>query len=268
MNKAESGLQLLSRLDDRPLLNDFDTVLFPNGGPFPKEIIEITGDSNTGKTLLLTEIIAKAILPVRHGGRNVGVILIDTDCHFQIIKLVTALEKFATTQDEDINDIIKESLVNFNILQCHDSMQLNVTIKRLDDILIQNTDVCILAMDNISSFYWSEQNQIKMDTYYRTILRSIQGATWEYKVVFFYTRPGYFFTKNTGDNFTEVPRSGCINYRVKLELAEDEKMDCDGDVKMDAEAVDVKYFQACIETAKDKFVNRYVINEQGFEWNK
>lgn len=246
MNKAESGLQLLSRLDDRPLLTDFDKILFPSGGPFPKEVVEITGNTNTGKTILLTELIAKAILPLENGGHNAGVILLNTDHHFQIMKLVTALEKLAKDVN-NISDVIQQSLKNLYILQCFDDVQFSVTIKRLDSILAENSNISMLALDSISAYYWSKQNLIKIDTYYRNILKVLQNAVWEYKVTLFYTRPSYFFTKNSSDNFSDTPKLGYINYRALLDKVTN---------------------RITINThSNNTCIYKYMISEKGFECN-
>lgn len=95
---AESGFQLVSRFNERPSLVHLDDILFPDG-PKSGDIIQISGESAVGKSMLMMKFITKALLPVSYegfdvGGLNAGVILVDTDHSISILKVVCLMEKF------------------------------------------------------------------------------------------------------------------------------------------------------------------------------
>lgn len=95
---AESGFQLVSRFNGKPSLLHLDDILFPDG-PNPGDIIQISGESGVGKSMLLMKFLTKSLLPkmycgIQIGGLEGGVILIDTDNGVSILKLVYLMEKF------------------------------------------------------------------------------------------------------------------------------------------------------------------------------
>lgn len=66
--KAESGQQLLARLSSRPSLSGLDELLLGADGPLSRDIIEIAGEASVGKSMLVLQWIARAILSPPRGG--------------------------------------------------------------------------------------------------------------------------------------------------------------------------------------------------------
>ena len=66
--KAESGQKLLARLSCRPSLCGLDVRLFGTEGPLSRDVIEITGEASVGKSMLVLQWIARAILSPPRGG--------------------------------------------------------------------------------------------------------------------------------------------------------------------------------------------------------
>lgn len=96
MAKVESGSELLARLCQKPSTKNLDPEMFPTGVE-PKSIVELCGEEGSGKTQYLTHVIANAILPrslkgIGVGGLGVGVVLVDNDYSFNVIRLISVLE--------------------------------------------------------------------------------------------------------------------------------------------------------------------------------
>lgn len=91
--RAESGLQLLARLVNRPDVSHIEPELFSNSDLKPRDVIELRGGPGSGKTLMVTHLLAKCILSREYGGTGAGAILINTDHHFQLTRLVAILEQ-------------------------------------------------------------------------------------------------------------------------------------------------------------------------------
>jgi len=75
---VESGVQLLGRLMKRPDIDKLDPTLFYNGLS-GNDMVLLSGESSSGKSLLIFTLIAKCVMPVTVGGRQARVILISTD---------------------------------------------------------------------------------------------------------------------------------------------------------------------------------------------
>ncbi|XP_076161245.1 X-ray repair cross complementing 2 [Ptiloglossa arizonensis] len=207
-SQIESGAQLLARLSTKPSLRGLDDTLFPEG-PRNTDIIEIDGERSTGKTLLLSQILAKCILPNYHGsiqikGCNASAILINTDHHFQVSKLIdimtnivdTAYDVSFTSETNKANHdkitVIRNSLHNLHVINCYNSEQFYLTLRTLDDIFLDNTKIALLAIDSITAYYWQDRENnsgVTFDSYIRKLLKIIKAHTTRFDIATMYTRP-------------------------------------------------------------------------------
>lgn len=200
-SQIESGAELLARLNNKPSLYGIEDTLFFEGLR-NTDIIEINGEQSSGKSLLLSQILAKCILPNYYQikGCNASAILINTDHHFQISKLIELMNgiinnvmSFASEAmeiDFDKRTIIKNSLHNLHIINCYNSEQFFLTLRTLDDIFLDNTKIALLAIDSITAYYWQdcEDNIIKIDTYIKNLLKVIKIHTIQFNIATIYTK--------------------------------------------------------------------------------
>lgn len=56
------------------------------------DVVELHGAEGTGKTEALYHLIVRCLLPANRGGLEVEVVFVDTDYHFDTLRLVTILE--------------------------------------------------------------------------------------------------------------------------------------------------------------------------------
>ncbi|XP_043497208.1 DNA repair protein XRCC2 [Polistes fuscatus] len=205
-SNLETGLQLITRLRKNLCVSEFDNILFFNGLT-NTDIIEITGNVSSGKSLLLANILAKCILPDKYDdihikGLAASAVLINTDCHFQISKLIKIMSTIVIdlcksvnikkVNNETINKIINSVLDNLIIINCYDKDQFLLTLHTLESIFFCNEKIVILAIDSISAYYWQnrESNDIKsIDSYVFNLIKLIQTTTSQYNVITLYTRP-------------------------------------------------------------------------------
>ncbi|XP_078577741.1 DNA repair protein XRCC2-like [Branchiostoma floridae x Branchiostoma japonicum] len=152
----ESGAQLLARLGSRPSLVQLETALFrADMGPKSGDAIELYGPEGTAKTEMLLHLTARCILPASLGGLEAGVVFIDNDYHFDILRLVTILEGRLDTTDEDR---VKQCLGRLYIVRCNSSEQLVITLHSLEHIIASSSEVALLIVDSISAFYWLDRS--------------------------------------------------------------------------------------------------------------
>lgn len=274
--KAETGIQLLARLSTRPNLNSLNDTLFP-GGINLGNVIEISGDSGSGKTTLLTQFLVKCLLPktwneFEIGGLGAGATIVNTDHHFQILKLVSMMESVLAKCQESaknetkysrhidsrrIEKIIKESLSNLIILNCYDSLQLFVTFHSLSNILSCNANTSLIIVDSLSAYYWQDAavgGVRKMDLYLKKTLKALQSCIEEYKVTTVYTKQTNFQSKvSFTDDCTATPGLGNITYKIQLNRLESKETDL---------------FSAEVSTPVSKYIHQYTISDEGVLWVK
>ncbi|KDR18012.1 DNA repair protein XRCC2-like [Zootermopsis nevadensis] len=273
--KAETGVQLLARLSSRPNLNSLSETLFP-GGINLGNIIEISGDSGSGKTTLITQFLVKCLLPKTWneftiGGLGAGAIIVDTDHHFQILKLVSIMESLLMKCRESntsevqlpkhidskiIEKIIKESLANLIVLNCYDSVQLFVTFHSLENILSSNANTSLIIIDSLSAYYWQDvavRGIRKMDLYLRKMLKALQSCTEEYKVIVMYTKQTHFQSNvNFAEDSTATPGPGNVSYKIQLNRVEGKETE--------------DLFLAEVSTPVTKCVHQYTVSDDGLMW--
>lgn len=204
-SQAESGLQLLERLVARPIIKDL-TPLLPD--ELTSETIEIIGDASTGKTLFLTECIAKCIIPQNACGLDTGVVYIDLDGQFNITKLVKIIKRIVKNADDNL---IKACLNKLTLINCYDSPTLYVTFQRLKLFLTEQSQVGLVILDSVSANYWQDSvsgGEKYMDTYVEKMISSLKICLEDFKVPIMFTRQSYFQSKQ-GDSLLD-----CVNRRI------------------------------------------------------
>lgn len=238
----ESGAQLLARLVSvcRPQINYLDTRIFPNKGPFPKEIVEISGDVGLGvdfflflssmrrndflfvfkigKTTLLMHVMAKVVLPLAYGGKDGMVLLLLTESCFDLEKFIGILQNHIdecktthATETDATTDIMTTAMQNLTIQRCFDEMHFELAIYKLDNILAESNRYCLLALDSIGAFYNTSAAQRNGHMIYmKDILTRLQRVIKDYHLALVYTKPAYFLQKST------VNRTERVNYFLEL----------------------------------------------------
>ncbi|NXA35860.1 XRCC2 protein, partial [Eudromia elegans] len=148
--------KLLARLEGRSFLKNLEPYLFAEEGfPVHGDVIEFHGPEGTGKTEMLYHLVARCILPKSGGGLEVGVVFIDTDYHFDMLRLVTILEHRLAQSTEET---IKECLGRLFLVNCSSSTQLILTLYSLENMFCTHPSLCILVLDSISAFYWIDRS--------------------------------------------------------------------------------------------------------------
>ncbi|XP_065170444.1 DNA repair protein XRCC2 [Atheta coriaria] len=159
--KTETGYQLFNRIHLRPRLDKLHSAIFTNG-PAPNKVIQITGAPNTGKSMLIAELIVNTILPKKLSEefKECSAVLINTDHQISIIQIIQIAERklsMLNIPTELHQGLVRTSLKKLTILNCYCIRQLEVTILNLEHILSQNIDIALLAIDSLSAHYWYER---------------------------------------------------------------------------------------------------------------
>lgn len=271
---AECGLKLFTRLvsQKRPSIVNLLPEILPSDGPKPGEIVEICGESSTGKTMHLMDLIAQTILPHEYGGKGATAIVIDTNSNFhirlQMPQIISkhvihhrtlaiggpsidteALENDADVQNVDA--IVFEVMKKILFFKCYSGNEYELTLLYCNNFLTTNINVSLLAVDAISTFYWSDlsdrQPPIRMDTYLRRKVQELRHLVDEHKLVAIYTRSMEF------GSFTAA-KDDFIDYKIHLKHSYDQP---------DQPVARVAYNYCA---AGNQMSRKFSINEFGIQW--
>ncbi|XP_062848086.1 DNA repair protein XRCC2 [Trichomycterus rosablanca] len=212
---AESGLQLLTRIEGRRSLKDIDRHIFPeDGGPIQGDVIEFHGTEGSGKTEILYHLVSRSILPTHAGGLEVEVIFVDTDYHFDMLRLVSILEARLTSapQNSGTEEVVCSSLSRLSVLHCSSSVQLLLTLHYLEGIICIRPALCLLVIDSVSSFYWLDRanggdNLARQEANLRKCTEILDRIRKDYGIVVFATTHAIMRNYSSGSAEASVPNA-------------------------------------------------------------
>lgn len=104
---------------------------------------------------MLYHLIARCIIPKSGGGLEVEVMFIDTDYHFDMLRLVTILEH---RLEQSTEEMMKHCLGRLFLVNCNSSIQLLLTLHSLENMFCTHPSLCLLILDSISAFYWIDRS--------------------------------------------------------------------------------------------------------------
>ena len=252
------------RLGGKQSLDGLDTSLFadiPNGIQ-PGNVVEFSGQEGSGKTEMLLHLIANCILPkswkdLKLNGRSVGVILVDTDYHFQLLRLVTVMEHRilnaikeieagtvshmnnkashldnSSEQDHlcypekysDYENFIKTCLSRLFIAQCNSSIQFLATVLSLENLLAAKPEVGVFMIDSLSAFYWVDrfsggESLSHQEANQRKIVDTVTRYAQQYHVVLIVTKQSIFGSaeKTTRREYLCQTWQRLVNFRYEFD---------------------------------------------------
>lgn len=228
--RIESGIQFLTRVKSiKSNLHNLENNLFANHLK-STDVIELSSETNFGKTQTLLHLIKNAILVDQHnssyvGGLNSNVLFIDTDFHLEIEHLTNYIKKNLARADNHVTDeeedaIVKKSLMNLTVIRCYDSQQLLVTFHSLKTLLTSNPKIKFIILDGIGAHYWQDFMNggfRKMDLYEKKVLSVLNNCIKEFKLLVLYVRPEYFVMKNPAG-------SALATHKVRIQVKDENNL--------------------------------------------
>ncbi|KAL4630958.1 DNA repair protein XRCC2 [Arapaima gigas] len=190
LRSSESGAQLLARLEGRRSLKHIEPQLFlDDSSPAQGDVVEFHGMEGTGKTEMLYHLVARCILPVDTGGLEVEVMFVDTDHHFDMLRLVTILEHRLPQGHEEV---VRACLGRLFIVHCNSSLQLFFTLHYAEDMFCSRPSLSLLIVDSISAFYWVDKSSggesvSKQESNLKRCIELLEKLLKDYHIVVFAT---------------------------------------------------------------------------------
>lgn len=203
------------------------------------------GKSSLCLRLVVTVLLPQIWKGVNVGGCGGGVIYVDSDLHFSILHLENMMQrrvknilkmckntmkkkKMGYDVDErlidndkeiqellhldktsfktEVDKLVRESLKSFIYLKCTDSSQFAITLLSIDELILNKTNVSLIVIDSISSFYWYDRSYraetwYKLEQYYNKIFKVFLGLIKKHKLVLISTRQSLFQKKSVQEEY-------------------------------------------------------------------
>ncbi|XP_034106141.1 uncharacterized protein LOC117569182 [Drosophila albomicans] len=197
----------------RPRISDLNASIFPNGGPEPSSLVEISGNRKSGKTLLLMQLVAHCLT-------RCDVVLlntsnkIDSQLFGKLLKdAIKASNPNSTTAE--LEKKFEACMESLEIVNCFSSAQLEMALRALDHyMLLENERISLIAVDSLCEFYWldlgPEERQRKY-TYYMYSLNNLRKICNKFYVSCMYTIDSSF-----NKNAYESSRSIAVDHKLHL----------------------------------------------------
>lgn len=172
-----------------------------------------------GKTETLYHLIIRCIMPVQNGGLEVGVVFIDTDYHFDMLRLVSALEgrlaedlKESDGSENEPEERVRSCLRRLSVVHCNSSVQLLLTLHYLENTFSSQPSVGLLVIDSISAFYWVDrfsggESTVCQEANLRKCTELLDRLRRNYGIVVFATTHAIMRNYGSDPGVSDVPSS-------------------------------------------------------------
>lgn len=147
-----------------------------------------------------------------------------------------------------VEPIVLDALKKMLLFKCYSGEEYEQVLQQCADLLTMNSDISLIAIDGISTFYWSDfdtEDRISMDEYLKTKVLDLRLLVAKHKLVAIYARPTEFGTWTSAED-------RYIDYKIHLE--------CQRRPVITRKAQN--FF------SKNSITRTFVINKYGVEWQK
>ena len=191
-------------------------------------MIELFGGEGTGKSETCLHLIVRSILTsewrdIKLGGCDAGVILVDNDYTFSILRLATLMERYILIKakqcskivsSEDVDKFISSCLKKLHILQCSSSTQFVTTLHRLETLILNEPGISAIVIDSLSTFYWLDRynggDSIQaQETNMKLAVEALSKLVNTYNLVLITTKAAVFKKKGTATDGNVSEKGDC-----------------------------------------------------------
>ena len=167
---------------------------------------------------MIIHLIANCILSenwdkVKVGGHSAGVVVIETDNKFPILRLVSIMEKRVVNacelagieaKSEEVESFIGDCLKRLQVVRCLDGAHLFMSLQNLEKYISENLSVAAIFIDTISEFYfmdrgiWGNQKSLQ-EANMRRVTVTLNQLVDTYKVTLFASKSAVYKSKDNSD---------------------------------------------------------------------
>ncbi|XP_075164829.1 X-ray repair cross complementing 2 [Haematobia irritans] len=202
--------------------------IFPKSAPKPSTLTEISGTPGSGRSELLVRLIARTILPDAYKGKSSQVIFLDLNHKIDEIEkyIREIIDACGSIEHIEATTVTTNCLNSIIRMACYSSEQLDIAFdEQLEDLLWDNENISLLAIDGLDSFYWEDcyGRLQRMSTHYKRLCQRLKSICQQHNICCIYTVDAYYLQSKPNAKVSTHSsfNSSLIDYRFKLTQKED-----------------------------------------------
>ncbi|XP_016986793.1 uncharacterized protein LOC108049906 [Drosophila rhopaloa] len=209
------------------------SAIFGTCGLEEESLVEISGPADSGKSLVLQQIMAHCLAPYEFGGRQWSALLINLSHKINRESLTksmtTELRAYSdgdgggaaaaqeSPPEEQLAKIAGECVKRVRFLNCFSNEDVQTALIDARYAIINDPDVQLIALDTLSEFYWLDwprgMQNLSRFKHYRLWQARLEKICKEAIVCGMYTVDSDFLENRHGDQVPEVR----LNYHFRMQ---------------------------------------------------
>ncbi|KAI8034574.1 uncharacterized protein LOC128264340 [Drosophila gunungcola] len=204
------------------------SAVFGACGLEDESLVEISGPADSGKSLVLQQMVAHCLAPYEFGGRQWSVLLINLSHKISRESLTrsmtTELRSYSgggaaeeSPPEEQLAEIARECVRRVRFLNCFSTEDLKTALIDARYAIINDPAVQLIALDTLSEFYWLDwprrTKNLSRFRHYRMWQTRLEKTCKEAVVCGMYTVDSDFLDNRHGEHLPEVHP----NYHVRMQ---------------------------------------------------
>ncbi|KAH8232943.1 hypothetical protein KR026_002040 [Drosophila bipectinata] len=142
------------------------STVFGPCGVEEQSLTEISGPPNSGKSLVLQQLMAHCLAPYEYGGRQMSIILINLSHKITKESLGNAVlaelrshskaaeDAEEPSSEEKLTEISKRCVSRVKILDCFSNDDVRSSLRKVTYMVASDSTVELIALDTLSEFFW------------------------------------------------------------------------------------------------------------------
>ncbi|KAH8320443.1 hypothetical protein KR067_003725 [Drosophila pandora] len=193
-----------------------------------QSMTEISGPPNSGKSLVLQQLMAHCLVPYEYGGRQMSIILINLSHKITKESLGKAVldelrshSKAAEdpSAEAKFTEIAKRCVSRVRILACFSTDDVSNSLRKVTYMVASDSTVELIAVDTLSEFFWldhpSRKQFLSKYKFYQEWLGTLSTLSRKCLISAMFTVDYRFLINQHGERFPAVEV-----HTVKMEVGE------------------------------------------------
>lgn len=194
--------------------------------PKPKTLTEISGLDGIDSELLLL-LVLRSVLPQEpYVGKSCDVIFIDLnhklDFGGDILKttLMSLVEPNSLNSQSELTNLSRKCLESIIHMSCYTPEKFELALEELEDILWDRSNVSLLAIDGLDTFYWDDCHERlqRMSTHFKKLCQRLKSICLEHNICCIFTVGSNYLQSKCSN----ASVSSLVDYRLKLSMGDGE----------------------------------------------
>ena len=198
-----------------------------------QDVIQVRGESSTGKTQIVLHALATCVLPENLGGQGSRAVLFDLDMKFQVERFYEILlaritldfkergEGDESVTQEAYQDVLKDCCHRVFVYRCLSNLDFLTALHALPS-LVDSKDIRLVVIETLATFYWeTAETDAAASGLHVSIPQAVKGLLRTSRLTVLAVKPVLFQGKWHKDSdrmdYTSATWNSLVSTKVELE---------------------------------------------------